>query len=217
MPKCGCERKCECAEKCCCKKVDCLIVENRFVSKGSTTLENTTRVDKVCFKDNGDDGKRWCAQEGDDNVLRFSYEGTSSTISLLPDGTLQTSGNVLIQGEKLEPEGVIAESTEIVTYFNGSVVGALPTATKSMTFIIIDDVNATVQVPNGVFDGQVKRFAIVTPVALGVATLAGQFLFKASRFVLGVQLNGASISAASFMWSTSSAKWVLFATDAGSS
>lgn len=96
MPNC-----CKCCppeKKCVCKKVDCLVVEDKLVSRGTTKLDNTTQADKLCFRDNGKDNKRWCVQEGDDNNLNITYENTSTKITLYPDGTIETNADVIVNG-----------------------------------------------------------------------------------------------------------------------
>lgn len=80
-------------------KVDTLIVKDKLVVRGNTKLDNDTRVDKLCFKDNGEDGNKWYVQESSDNKLTFVYEGTAGTsVELRSDGTIETTGDVVVKG-----------------------------------------------------------------------------------------------------------------------
>ena len=74
-------------------------MENRLVVKGSSKLANTTQVDDLCFRDNGDDQCRWCLQEKTNNKLTFTYEGSPlTTVTLSPDGTVETNADVIVNG-----------------------------------------------------------------------------------------------------------------------
>lgn len=98
--KCSCACGCDRPKKDCCRKtVNSLLVENKLHVEGCTKLENTTQVDKLCFKDNGVDKCRWCIQETSDDKLTITNECSPLTkITLSPDGTVETNGDVVANG-----------------------------------------------------------------------------------------------------------------------
>ena len=161
---------CPGGQKACCPQnntFDSLTVTNGLrVLRGPTTLCGETEVEKLCFKDTGKDGNRWCVKETGDNKLTVTYQGFPSTkVTFDTDGTVSTSGNLLVKGAKVEPEGVIAESTETLKT-SVSVSGLNPSTAVTTTFIEIsgNNLSATGTMPNGLYDGQIKR---IIPTVLG--------------------------------------------------
>lgn len=182
---------CPGSQKACCPQnntFDSLTVVNGLrVLRGPTTLCGETEVEKLCFKDTGKDGSRWCVQETGDNKLTVTYQGVPATkVTFDTDGTISTSGNLLVKGAKVEPEGVIAESTETLKA-SASVGGLNPSVSVTTTFIEItgNNLNVTGTLAAGLYDGQIKR---VVPTFLG--TGATNYVLTVSDFLDPTNVTG---------------------------
>lgn len=204
--RCGAYRShcsCDCEEKSCKKTVDALCVTEKLQVRGCASLDGTTQVEKLCFKDQGvpRDCKCWCVQEDSKNMLSFQYRGGKSPqLRIAPDGSLLPSGGV--------------GGVENISATGGD-TNVAPDLQNTVTFVHVQGSSTdliTGTMPDGLYDGQKKV------VGLTNAQVNAQYRLTLPKVVgqptplvvtLGRLNSAINFNAACLIWSATAQKWMI--------